>query len=60
MACMVCFDLSKIMRSLNCMETCGGLVTSESLLEHGEIDCGFEVWHIKPTRHPHIFEGAIF
>ena len=71
MACIICFDLSKIMellkstkrpagKSLKYLETCSELKTCKSLLEHVEIDCGFEIWHIKPFCNSHILKGAIF
>ena len=35
-------------------------ITAAYILELVEIDCGFKIWHIKPTPSPHIFKGTIF
>ena len=35
-------------------------ITAAYILEHVEIGCGFEIWHIKPFRNSYIFKGAIF
>ena len=35
-------------------------ITAAYILEHVEIDCEFEIWHIKPFRSSHIFKGVIF
>ena len=34
-------------------------ITAGYILEHVEINCGFEIWHIKPFCNSHIFKGAI-
>ena len=72
MACIICFDLSKIMRLLKFpkrpvikrlrdLQWIKDLqITAAYILEHVEIDCGFKIWHIKPFRNSHIFKGAIF
>ena len=72
MACIICFDLSKIMRSLKStkrpgmqvlkiprdLQWIGDLrITAAYILDHVEINCGFEIWHIKPTRNPHFLKG---
>ena len=72
MACIVCFDLCKIMRllkstkrlpsGLKWLKTSSEIVTCELstttyILQYVEIDCWIEIWHIM---NPYVLKGAIF